>query len=35
MCLSLDACDVRLPWERHMFGEFVSLVWIYGILNVT
>ena len=35
VCLSLDACEVRLPKERHMFRNFVSHIWIYDIQSVT
>ena len=35
VCLSLDAYEVRLPKERHIFLNFVSHIWIFGIVSVT
>ena len=29
VCLSLDACEVRLPRERRMFRKLISHIWIY------
>ena len=35
VCLSLDACEVRLPKERHMFRNFdFSHMDIYDIQSV-